>query len=307
MDIRNIDVFEIVAREKSIRAAAKYLYMTPQGVSKIIRNLETEYDCELFYRKGTKFELTGSGKCFQKHMSIIKSEHQNLQSELLSIHQKNQGVVDLLSAYGILSLVTPECITEFRKKYPEIEFYYREYPDYQVERLFDKQEGNIAFTVSNFDESKYNITVLEGFEIKLLVHKEHPLAKREFVTIKDIEGEPLYIENRDFRIYHMIVDACKEAGFRPNIVFETSGFSLCHKMVKQKKGISVTVDFVFDDMKAGELVLVPFETRENQEYPLMWNICMLTRKEQVPGEAVKLFYAHMKNWIQAIHDGHITR
>lgn len=307
MDIRNVNVFEMVAKERSITAAAKYLYMTPQGVSKIIRNLETEYDCELFFRKGNKFELTESGECFLRHVKKIESEYQMMESELLSIHQKNQGVVDLLSAYGILRLVTPECIIAFKKKYPDVELYYREYPDYGVERLFDKQEGNIAFTVSNFDTSKYDVTLLESFQIKLLVHKEHPLARRKYVTINDIQGEPLYIENREFHIYHSILDACKEADFVPNIVFETSGFSLCHKMVKQRKGISVTVDFVFDDMKDSSLVLIPFEPDRNGEYPLLWSICMLLRKDQVPGNAVRLFSDHVKGWMQAIHDGRINR
>ena len=48
---------------------------------------------------------------------------------------------------------------------------------------------------------------------------------------------------------HLIMKKCEEAGFQPDIAFQTSGFSLCHKMVKENKGISVTVDFVFDDMK----------------------------------------------------------
>lgn len=142
MDIKNINVFEVVAREKSITKASKFLYMTPQGVSKIIRNLEKEYDCELFQRKGNKFELTESGECFFKHMKKIEAVYYNMEIELMSIHQKNQRIVDLLSAYGILRLVTPECLIVFKEKHPEIEFYYREYPDYQVERLFDNQEGN---------------------------------------------------------------------------------------------------------------------------------------------------------------------
>lgn len=307
MDIKNINVFEVVAREKSITKASKFLYMTPQGVSKIIRNLEKEYDCELFQRKGNKFELTESGECFFKHMKKIEAVYYNMEIELMSIHQKNQRIVDLLSAYGILRLVTPECLIVFKEKHPEIEFYYREYPDYQVERLFDNQEGNIVFTISNFDSDKYDVTVLESFKIKLLVHKDHPLAKKSHVSIKDLKGEPLYIENRDFRIHHIIVDACKDEGFSPNIIFETSGFSLCHKMVKRKKGISVTVDFVFDDMKESNLVMVPFVAKENGEYPLMWSICMLIRKHQIQGKAVEIFYQHVKEWMQAIHDGRIKR
>ena len=42
MDIRDLKVFQMITVEKSVSKAAKKLYMTPQGVSKILKNLETE-------------------------------------------------------------------------------------------------------------------------------------------------------------------------------------------------------------------------------------------------------------------------
>ena len=71
------------------------------------------------------------------------------------------------------------------------------------------------------------------------------MQKKESVSIADLKGERLYLESPEFSIHHLIVDKCREAGFEPNLVFETSGFSLCHKMVQQNKGISVTVEFYF--------------------------------------------------------------
>ena len=87
---------------------------------------------------------------------------------------------------------------------------------------------------------------MESFPIKLLVNEKHPLSRRESVTINDIEGEPLYIESREFKIHDKIVNKCREAGFEPNIVFETSGFSLCHKIVeKGKQKVDKTSEFLF--------------------------------------------------------------
>ena len=211
-------------------------------------------------------------------------------------------MVDLLSAYGILRLVTPECIQAFQKEHPEIEFHYREYPDIQVERLFQEREGNVAFSIAGFDENLYNVTELEMFPVKLLVNEAHPLSRRESVTIQDLKDEPLYIESSEFQVHHMIMDRCRAAGFEPDIMFETSGFSLCHKMVKANKGISVTVDFVFDDMKEKGMKLIPFSDGLYE-----WRICMLTRKGDTLNDVVHIFKEHVIQWMKKIREGSITR
>lgn len=54
-------------------------------------------------------ELSECGKYFYKYARKMEQEYQEMRQELLHIKQKEKGVVDLLSAYGILRLVTPEC------------------------------------------------------------------------------------------------------------------------------------------------------------------------------------------------------
>lgn len=302
MNIRDLSLFQVIAKEKSLTKASKLLYMTPQGLSKVIKNLENELSCQLLVRTAKGTRLTESGECLAKYADKITADYGELRNEILHIQQRNHGVIDLLSAYGILRLVTPECIQAFQKKYPEIEFHYREYPDRMVERLFQEREGNVAFSIAEFDEGLYEVTELETFQVKLLVNENHPLGSRQTVTIEDLKGEPLYIESTEFKIHHLIVDRCRRAGFEPNIVFETSGFSLCHKMVKANKGISVTVDFVFDDMKEKGMKLIPFSDGVYE-----WKMCMITRKGEQISEAVSLFEEHISEWIKLIKSGSITR
>lgn len=302
MNIRDLKVFIVVAEEKQLTKASKLLYMTPQGISKVIKNLETECDCVLFLRTGSGMELSECGKRFLEYAKTEYEEYHNMRNDILRIRQKEHGVVDLLSAFGILRLVTPECLMDFQKKYPDIELHYRECPDRQIERWFQSGEGNVMFNLAPCNEELYDVLELASYPVKLLVHKNHPLGSRRTVTIEDLRGEPLYIESREFKIYHMIVDRCREAGFEPNIVFEASGFSLCHKMVRENKGISVTVDFISDDMGHDDLVLIPFEDGSYE-----WKICMVTRKNEVIGNGVDLFQKHVKSWMDNINNGCISR
>lgn len=302
MDIRELQIFLAIARERSVSGAAKHMYMTPQGVSKILKNLESELDCQLFHRSKSGMSLTESGNYFFAYARDSVERSKQMRGELLRIKQRQMQVVDLLSAYGILRLVTPECILAFKREHPEIQLLYREYPDLQVEKLFAEGEGNVAFSIGEFDEKANHVFSLESFEVKMLVNKANPLSSRESVTIEDLKGQPLYIESDQFYIYRLIMERCHAAGFEPKIVFETSGFSLCNKMVRQNKGVSVMVDFIYEDMSSSDVKLIPFS-----DGTYAWSACMLTRRGEEENEAVSCFQKHVKKWLEKIESGEIQR
>lgn len=296
MTIKDLENFRTVCEERSITKAARLLYITPQGLSKSIKNLESEWHTQLLNRTTQGITLTETGEYLYQHLPEFLDSYYNIYTNVQKIQQTQNREIDLLSAYGILRLVSPECITDFRTKHPEITLRYREYPDKQVERLFREKEGNVAFTIGPSepdDFTEFHAIKLESFPIKLLVNRSHPLSQKQYVEITDLKNEPLYWESSDFYIHHLIVEKCKLAGFTPNIVFETSGFSLCHKMVRKNKGISVVVDFVFDDMGDDSMTLIPF-CDGNYE----WTTYMLTRKEKDISPDILLFRKHVVKWMK---------
>lgn len=302
MDLKDLEYFKAVCEQKSITKAAHSLYMTPQGLSKIIKNMEAELGAVLLNRSGTGITLTESGQYLYEQLPKFLHDYAHFCNEIRCIEQRETHEIYLLSAYGILRLVTPECLAAFREKYPHIHLSYREYPDRQVERLFLNGEGNVAFTVGNDALKHVDSIAMEKFEIKLLVHKKHPLAQNKSVTIQDLAGYPLYIEGSEFNIYHLIMKKFEQAGITPNIAFETSGFSLCHKMVAKNKGISVTVDFVFDDMNNSDVIMLPFE-----DGPYEWETYMLSRKGEKPTPDVTLFCDFVTDWMAKIKTGEFQR
>lgn len=128
------------------------------------------------------------------------------------------------------------------------------------------------------------------------------ISQHILTTSEDLKDQPLYIESSQFQIHHMIVNKCRNAGFEPKIVFETSGFSLCHKMVRQNRGISVAVEFIYDDMKEDGIKLIPFE-----EPDLRWEANMFTCNSESSNPAVRLFQKHIQNWIQKLQTSEIMR
>lgn len=255
MNIRELEYYKMVCQQKSITKAAHALYMMPQGLSKIIKNIENELEATLLNRTSSGITLTKSGEYLYEHLEDFLVPYHHICSEIRCIEQR-----------------------------------------------FLQGEGNVAFTVGDSSTGYMDATFMEKFEIKLLVNREYALAKKESVSIADLKGERLYLESPEFSIHHLIVDKCREAGFEPNLVFETSGFSLCHKMVQQNKGISVTVDFIFEDMKQDSLVMLPFSDGE-----YFWSTYMLTRKGSVPNPDILLFHNHVMRWLKMIAEKKLIR
>lgn len=299
MNTKDLEYFKEIAETKSISRASRSLYISPQGLSKSLKRLEEEFQTTLLDRDKSSQELvlTETGKAVLAFAEKIGNMEAGLREQIAEIEEKDDKVVDILSAYGIIRFLSPERILEFQKRYPDIEFHYHEHPDRKVEEYFLKGYGNIALSIGGFekeDYERYDIIELGELPVKLLVYEGHPLAKKSFVTIEDIRDEPMYMESGAFKINHLVRSKCREAGFEPNILFETSGFSLCHKMVNQKKCISVTMDFVFSDMKEPNLVKIPF-----WEDDMQWKICLLKRKGDKVGAGVCTFIDYIKKEIRS--------
>ena len=74
MNIRELEYYKMVCQQKSITKAAHALYMTPQGLSKIIKNIENELEATLLNRTSSGITLTKSGEYLYEHLEDLIPE-----------------------------------------------------------------------------------------------------------------------------------------------------------------------------------------------------------------------------------------
>ena len=55
MDTKHLEYFQIVYEEKSIQKKKKKLFISPQGLGRIIQNLESEFGTTFFNRTKTVY------------------------------------------------------------------------------------------------------------------------------------------------------------------------------------------------------------------------------------------------------------
>ena len=73
MDIRTLQYFLVITREKSITKAAKVLNMTQPPLSRQMKELEEEIGKQLFIRGSKKVTLTDDGLLLKKRAEELVS------------------------------------------------------------------------------------------------------------------------------------------------------------------------------------------------------------------------------------------
>ena len=293
MTIKELEEFRVICMRGSLARASKELYMSPQGLSRVLKNLETELDCTLVNRTAAGLELTESGECLKNYAEIVLREYDKLRQDIESIRASADGAVDLLVAYDIIRYLTPECIMDFQRIYPNVSFSFQEHPDRVVEKLLIEKKGNVALSIGPLAGDCFDVVSLKKCSLGLLVYEGHPLASRTQVGVEDLIDENLYLENSSFKLNEFIQSRCWNKGFEPNIVFETNGFDLCYKMCRMKRGISITVDFIHEYMKTDGPVMIPFEEKD-----MIWEIALLTLKDRAFEPAVDKFCQFIENRLE---------
>ncbi len=291
MNIKSLIYFLHVCKDKSIRKAAKTLYITPQGLSKSIKNLEDELQFQLFYRTTNGIILTEYGEIVRKHAKHITNNVQCMNTELINLTNENHGEILIACAYGITSALSPEYLLEYKKTNPNVNLNIVEYPDLLVEQAVFEEKAILGFTVGPVDTKKFDAILIQKHRLNLLVNVKNPLSKKDKILFKDLKNEKFILVNKDFKTHNNIVKKCESVGFSPNISFDVSEISMAHKLCKLNYGISITVDYVLQDIQFDEVSALPFE-----DETCTWEIYMITKKDAYLSHISKSFMNHIKRW-----------
>ncbi len=290
MDSKSLAVFTMIYERKSIRQAAVELYLSPQAVSRILQNLESELCVPLFERSVKGIIPTDAGEYFYHQAVMLLKGMKQICQNVRNIYGEKH-TVKIVCGYGVLSALPYQKILNFKEKYQDIEVYWREYPDKQAEYEFLNKDYEIALLVKHHTLSgtQYDICDLYSKKVVILVYEGHRLYHRDSLSYEDLKNEALIMEGDDFHIYEEFERRCNENGVYPNFVAKTGDISFCHKLCTLKQGLAVSLDFLMDDFKNEHVRAIPLEDDQ-----LRWSVQMISNKYAALSQAAKKFCDYLK-------------
>lgn len=287
MDTKELAYFEAVYQERSINQAAKKLFISPQGLGKIIRNLEAEFDAEFFERTKKGMIPTESAHLLHARGKEIADKMNRLKEEMKQF-QKREQILRIGCADGVLKAISLNLILDFMRKYPEIHVEWSEYENSRVLSKILTSELEYGFVVGEAgDPSVCQRLMYSGRQV-LFVYQGHPYYDRDNVTLDMLREETLLIMNEQFHIYHDFMKACQMRGFIPKIGAKVMDGGTLLKLCAQKIGLAVTPEFGGEIYPADQIRPIPFEGNPS------WNIYGTYWKEREHCEEVRMFDKYLR-------------
>lgn len=291
MNRKDLECFVQVYKEKSINQASKSLFITPQGLSRLIKNLEAELDTTLFLRSKNGVIPTKSGEFLQKKAEHMIKEFQEIETGMKKLENKKERLM-IACSYGVMSALSVELLFDFMEYNLDIQLHWRECTDRELEKMISSGSADIGICAGKSDEHHFTQKYLLSHKMVLMVYEGHPLFDEKEITFEMLKDEDIVIEGREFRIYHRFIEKCMESGFVPKIVVETAEMSFSHKLCRLKKGLAVSIDFMADDFRVESVKAIPFADTE-----FSWDIYFLHNKNAMLTAVGERFELYIMNRI----------
>jgi DNA-binding transcriptional LysR family regulator len=241
MELRQLEYFVAVAEEAHFTRAARRLSIAQPAVSQQIRRLENELGEPLFLRD-RRVSLTEAGAALLPHA----------RAALAQVAQGREAITamrGLLGGHLQLGLVQPlpdrrvvRAIGRFQRRYPGLELTLTEdETDALIEATFagTLNAAFIGLGPAQAPPPELESAIVAREEAVVAVHPEHPLAARGATRVAALRDEPIVTLTRASRLRTVLEAVCREAGFAPRVVAETSDMNVMLALVAEGVGIAL--------------------------------------------------------------------
>lgn len=235
MDFVQLEYFKAVAESGHLTNAAKKLNVAQPALSVSIARLENEVGVPLFDRVGRRIYLNKCGEIFLEYVEQTLDTMKKAQSEVDSYCEKLENVLNL----GVVSKPFSQMLLmKFREKYPKSRIRQIDLSVDDVEEELLKDTVDFA-VIGHVSPSPGIVSeLISEDKMVLLVPASHPLAQREWVSLKELKEESFINLPVEYEYRKITDDMCREAGFTPKVVRECFH---CHMVELVSAGYGVAL------------------------------------------------------------------
>lgn len=284
MDIKELEYFRAVCKYNSISKAAGKHYISQQGLSRIINNLEKELQIPLFYRTSHKSEITEYGELLFERTEGLIELFENIKKDIIILKERKEGVLKVGLSYGVLSLLAPTLFEDFLEKYPNVILKINEYPDKICEEEVFNENLDIGFCISPIDINKFIVHYSQREQIALMLSEKNPLSQKEYLNMQDIRNERFIAFGKETKGHEMFARKCREAGFEPIITIATYDMALINRLCRDNVGIAFYAGPVIPKKHIYGIKIV-----RSLEKGWFWETCLVSKRDAYLNDICRSF------------------
>ena len=288
--LNSLLVFHEVAKHKSFSKAAEGLFISQPAVTKHVRNLELKVGMGLIQRGRGGFALTDVGKILFKCTQKISFHLMEIENVLGNLQKDHHGLLKIGTTESYSKCLMPKLLSGFQTSFSSIKIALDVGNSEEIEKNLLNYKNDLVLIGVTKVSSKFESIPFLREELVLIVSPTHPLAKRQTVSLKEIERFPLIIRAKGSTTRRILLQAFKDLDIHPSLLIEAGSSEFIKQWVSEGKGISVIVKrTVEDEEKSGIIKIVPLLEK------LYLEVAFLYLKEERSTPVIRTFIHYIEN------------
>lgn len=279
MDLTSLKEFVVLADVGNYLEASDQLFIAQSTLSRHIKNMEEELGVVLFDRNTRKIALSDFGKTFLPYAQQILNIEQQYQYELFNFKRKIHGTLSVGSIPSMSQYRITDALFAFQQQNKEYSLNILEGDSTMLTSMILEGKIEVAFVRSSsadepdprFHWHTYAIDTLAA-----IMPRTHRLAAKSSIRITDLEQETLLLLASDTFMFRLCVNACRDAGFTPNIGFTGHRSENILSMVEKGAGIALLTQNPIRKKITPDMAMIPIAPKVETTISLIW------RKDKKP-------------------------
>lgn len=235
---RQLRAFLLVAQHQNFTRAAEALFITPSGLSVLIRELEQQLGFRLFDRTTRHVAVTTHGS---QLLAVARRSLEELDTAMSRIAQTVRETGDTLSVGAGLvhaANVFPAAIREFRSRRPNVRIQLFDADATSIVERIQAGDLDIGF---GFFKTAAGISRTRFFRFPLMViHPEHGTSpRRGSMTWSALKGESLILQAPPAPLRQLIDQHLAQAGVDARSAMEVNRLDTLIAMVEAGEGVGI--------------------------------------------------------------------
>jgi LysR family transcriptional regulator, cys regulon transcriptional activator len=251
-------IYEVARCGLNVSDAAEALFTSQPGVSKQIRQLESELGVEVFVRHGKRLVgVTEPGRQVLAIAERMLRDVDNLREVGDEFSNEAQGGLSIATTHTQARYVLPPVIRAFMQRYPQVKLSLHQGSPRQVCEMALAGEAHIAIAteaIADYDD----LVMLPCYQWNrcIVATPRHPILAQRPLTLEAIARYPIITYDDAFTGRSLINKAFLGRGLKPNVVLTAIDSDVIKTYVAMDLGIGILARMAFDPAQDRSLGMV---------------------------------------------------
>lgn len=232
MELRQLRYFLATAETLSFSAAARQLCISQSTLSEQIRQLEDEMGAPLFLRHATRIELTDTGQALIERARTTLQHADSCRRLVKEQQARLSGELNIGVTYSFSTLLS-DTLREFVSRYPEVTLKVSYASNEELSNMLQVRQIDFALAYQNYRHDNVLSEVLFADHVQAIMRDDHPLAKRERITLEELQNYHLILPTRLMRSRAILDTELQRRQLNLKADFEISDANFLLEMVER--------------------------------------------------------------------------